>query len=219
MNLFIELDLQNQMCFDVGANIGKKSEKFLSYGASVVCIEPQKYCVSMLKSRFEKDGRVQIVNCALGSKKDFGSIFISEEHTLSTMSLDFITETSKERFTNTVWKGEETVEILTLDSIIEIHGLPKYCKIDAEGYEVEILKGLSRPIKFISVEFVPELKGKTFEAMSLIDKLGDYKYNYINGESEFFEFENWIDKKEMIGYLEKNNDFKISFGDLYAKLI
>jgi hypothetical protein len=102
--------------------------------------------------------------------------------------------------------------------MINLYGLPKYCKIDVEGYEVEILKGLSNKIKYISIEFVPELKQKTLECIDLINKLGDYEYNYIDGESENFVFDEWVDSETIVNYLKANNDYQNSFGDLYAKL-
>jgi FkbM family methyltransferase len=219
MNLFNELNIINELCFDVGANIGNKTEKFLSYGASVICIEPQTYCNSILESKFSTNEKVKIVKTALGSSEDSKSMFICDHHTLSTMSSDFMSETKKQRFKNVVWEKEESVNVSTLDNIINLYGVPKYCKIDVEGYEVEILKGLSTKIKYISVEFVPELKEKTFECISLMDKLGEYKYNYIDGENEDFVFNEWIDSEIIISYLSDNNDYVNSFGDLYAKLI
>jgi FkbM family methyltransferase len=218
MNLFNELNINGELCFDVGANIGVKTEKFLSYGASVVCIEPQLFCNSVLETKFSTNEKVKIVKTALGSSIGSSSMFISDEHTLSTMSSDFMHETTKQRFKNTVWGKEETVDVSTLDNMINLYGLPKYCKIDVEGYEVEILKGLSNKIKYVSVEFVPELKQKTLECMDLINKIGDYEYNYIDGESEDFVFNEWIDSETMKNYLKSNNDYQNSFGDLYAKL-
>lgn len=219
MNLFNELNLKNELCFDVGANVGNKTEKFLSLGASVVCIEPQEYCVSILNSKFSNNEKVKIVKSALGSSNDTKTMFISNEHTLSTMSADFMLETTKHRFKNTVWQKEETINVSTLDNMIENYGVPKYCKIDVEGYEVEILKGLSKQIKYISIEFVPELKQKTFQCIDTINKLGNYRYNYIDGESENFVFDEWVKSEEIINFLANNNDFEISFGDLYAKLL
>lgn len=218
MNLFSELNINNELCFDVGANVGIKTEKFLSHGASVVCIEPQLFCCSILETKFSTNDKVKIVRTALGSLTGTSSMFISNEHTLSTMSSDFMFETTKQRFKNTVWQKEETVDVSTLDNMINLFGVPKYCKIDVEGYEVEILKGLSNKIKYISIEFVPELKEKTLECIELINKLGDYEYNYIDGESEEFVFNEWIDSETIGNYLKANNDYQNSFGDLYAKL-
>ena len=45
------------------------------------------------------------------------------------------------------------VPITTLDSLIARHGVPTFIKIDVEGFEFEVLVGLSRPINAISFEF------------------------------------------------------------------
>jgi FkbM family methyltransferase len=218
MDILQSIISKGDICFDVGANIGKKTEMFLNLGASVVCIEPQQKCVNILNSKFSDNQSVEIVNSALGEKEDVLDIFISSADTLTTMSRDFIEKTKKERFQYINWNEIEKVNVTTLDNLIVKFGLPKYCKIDVEGYEVEVLKGLTKPIKYISVEFTPELKEKTFECMSILNNISEYEYNYSEGESHLFSFENWISSQEMIKFLEKNNDFRISFGDLYARL-
>ena len=171
MNIFDDLITEGSLCFDVGANIGKKTGLFLSLGAKVVCVEPQKNCIDILSEKFKDNKNVKIINTALGEKEDELDIFISPSDTVSTMSRDFIETTSLERFKGIVWDKKEKVKVTTLDNIISEYGLPDYCKIDVEGYELEILKGLTKKIKFISVEFTPELKNKTFECISTIDEI------------------------------------------------
>jgi FkbM family methyltransferase len=219
MNIFNDLISENSLCFDVGANIGKKTDLFLSLGAKVICIEPQINCIDILSEKFRDNEKIKIVNIALGEKEDELDIFISPSDTVSTMSRDFIEATSLERFKGIIWDKKEKVKVTTLDNIISEYGLPHYCKIDVEGYELEILKGLTKKIKFISIEFTPELKNKTFECISTIDKIGEYEYNYSEGESHLFAFDSWKTSEEIIDFLKENNDFRVSFGDLYAKLI
>jgi hypothetical protein len=43
--------------------------------------------------------------------------------------------------------------VTTLDVAILKYGLPDYCKIDVEGYELEVLTGLSQAIPMISYEY------------------------------------------------------------------
>ena len=218
MNIFDDLITEGSLCFDVGANIGKKTGLFLSLGAKVVCVEPQKNCIDILSEKFKDNKNVKIINTALGEKEDELDIFISPSDTVSTMSRDFIETTSLERFKGIVWDKKEKVKVTTLDNIISEYGLPDYCKIDVEGYELEVLKGLTKKIKFISVEFTPELKNKTFECISTIDEIAEYEYNYSEGESHLFTFKKWKTSEEIIEFLRKNNDFRVSFGDLYARL-
>jgi len=218
MGLLEGLMLKNCLCFDVGANIGRKTEKFLTLGAKVVCVEPQLHCVSILNNKFNSNENVKIVNAALGEREDVLEIFISKSDTVSSMSKEFIEKTSQERFRGIFWDRTEKINVTTLDNLISTYGLPDYCKIDVEGYEVEVLKGLSNKINLISIEFTPELKEKTFECMRILGNIAEYEYNYSEGESDVFSFTEWVSSDNMIEHLRKNNDFKISFGDLYAKL-
>jgi FkbM family methyltransferase len=217
MEIFREIIRSGDLCFDIGANLGNKTQEMSDLGSFVVSIEPQIDCYAHLKNRFANNPNVTIVNYACGSSNRKDIMNISSAHTLSTMSDSFIKETSKERFTGTSWDKKIEIELVTLDSLINIYGVPRFCKIDVEGYEVEVLKGLSHPIPFISLEFVPELKKNSFECIDSLLKIGEYVFNYSEGESGFFEFSNWINSKDIINYLLEKNDFKNSFGDIYAK--
>lgn len=219
MEILSKIISEDDLCFDIGANMGSKTSKMLELGARVLCVEPQISCYNSLSEKFKSNDRVNIVNLGCGSSTRKDTIKISSHHTLSSMCQDFINETSKERFVGFSWDSQQEIQLVTLDSLIEKYGIPHFCKLDVEGYEPEVLKGLTNPINFISLEFVPELKNKSFECIDLLLNIGKYVFNYSEGESGTFEFAEWIDKESMITYLEGKNDFKISFGDLYAKLI
>lgn len=216
MEIFNQIISEGDLCFDVGANNGMKTETMISLGAKVVCVEPQTNCYNHLVGRFGDNTNVSIENKALGESEGVGNIFISNAHTLSTMSQSFMSETTKERFVGHSWDSKQEVSVTTLDSLINKYGIPKFCKIDVEGFEVDVLKGLSHPISFLSIEFVPELKSNTFECIEMLSKIGNYKFNYSEGESGEFSFKENIDKDSIIEFLSKNNDYKVSFGDLYA---
>lgn len=218
MNILKSIITEDSLCFDIGANIGKKTELFLALGAKVVCIEPQSICINNLKQKFTNNNKVEIVNVALGEKKHKSKIFTSNAHTVSSMSKEFIDKTKQQRFKDINWNGSQDVDVTTLDDIISTFGVPKFCKIDVEGYEVEVLKGLTQPIEIISLEFTPELKEKTFECIKILNTIGNYEFNYSEGESGIYSFDEWLDEEKIINFLKQNNDFRISFGDLYAKL-
>jgi FkbM family methyltransferase len=216
MEIFNKIVSVGDLCYDIGANNGFKSESLLSIGAKVVCVEPQLGCYQYLVGKFSNNDNVHIEHKALGKEVGVGQIYISQAHTLSTMSESFMSETTKERFVGNSWNSKQEVSITTLDYLINKYGLPKFCKIDVEGFEVEVLKGLSQPIPFVSIEFVPELKSNTFECIEILSKLGDYKFNYSEAETGVFSFEENVTKEEIIDFLSRNNDYKVSFGDLYA---
>lgn len=219
MEIYKNILKKNDLCFDIGANIGNKTETFIKYSDKIICIEPQSNCALIIKNKFINNPNVVIVNKGCGPNIGKSILFISNQYnTLSTMSEKFIETTKKERFNGVSWDSSIEVDVTTLDALIDEYGLPNFCKIDIEGYEPEVLKGLSQAIPYISVEFTPELKEKSFECIDIllnIDKC--YTFNYSEGESEVFTFDTWLSGNEMKDFLSKNNDFKISFGDLYAK--
>ena len=56
---------KGDMCFDVGANLGDRTEAFLKLGAKVVVVEPQEDCIKTLKDKFGDNENVFIVPKAL----------------------------------------------------------------------------------------------------------------------------------------------------------
>ncbi len=46
---YSKLIKKNDLCFDIGANIGTKSKLFLSLGAKVIAFEPQQLCSQSLE--------------------------------------------------------------------------------------------------------------------------------------------------------------------------
>jgi len=218
MKIYEKIIKEGDLCFDIGANCGNKSSEMLLYKTKIVCVEPQIGPFNELSRKFYNNKNVVLINKALSSKNGAAQIFISAANTLSSMSDEFIQTTSKLRFKGIGWGQPQTVSTTTLDDLIEKYGTPKFCKIDVEGYESEVLKGLSSSIPCISIEFVPELKHKTFECMDIVKNISNCKFNYSEGESMIFSFDDWVGEKDMIDFLTKNNDFERSFGDLYIKM-
>lgn len=203
----INIIKKGDLVFDVGANVGNKSKEYLTMGASVIAFEPQFECYQELKKL-----PIDCENIALGEKKGIENLFISETNTLSSMSEDYISAVKQERFKDNMWGGAYTVQTDTLDNMVDKYGTPKYIKIDVEGYELNVLKGLTKPIEYISVEFTPEFISETIKC---IDYLPKSLYNYISQENDYFTFIRWLERDEMVAFLQSITDHKIEFGDVY----
>lgn len=217
MKIYNEILTEESICFDIGANSGNKALEMLEIAKMVICIEPQPDCCNTLRCRLPKEKSI-IINAACSSSSSKMNMKISQYSTLSTMSDDFIAETSKNRFRGVSWDKTIEVNTITLDSIIKKYGVPDFCKIDVEGYEDTVLSGLSTPIPIISIEFTPELKNKSFLCIDRLLSLSDsYLFNYSEGETGTFYFKEWLCPSEMISFLKSRNDFIVSFGDIYAR--
>ena len=115
------------------------------------------------------------------------------------------------------WEDEVEVSVVTLDSLIETYGAPEFCKIDVEGYELEVLAGLSRPVAGLSIEFVHGALEEAVACVRRIRELGPYRFNIVVGERRDFGFDAWATADEIIDWLTVGSG-GTSSGDIYARL-
>lgn len=209
---------KGNLCFDVGANEGNRTDIFLSLGAKVICIEPQRICIERLQKKYKNQKRVIIIGKALGGKEGTGFLYLNQADTLSSMSKEWIDEVGRSgRFTGYLWEGEQKVAITTLDNLINTYGNPNFCKIDVEGFEYQVLLGLSKPINSLSFEFALENLRATISCIKYLNKVGDYVFNYSLGEKMSLALEEWESSDTIEKKLKRIGD-KTLWGDIYAKL-
>lgn len=205
------------LCFDVGANIGNRTRIFVRLGARVVAIEPQPNCVSVLKRFLGSNSDVLIENCAVGAEDGTGRIRINRGTTISSMSTEWINAVRKSgRFGDEEWSTTIDVPMTTLDTLIDKYGVPNFIKIDVEGFEVEVIRGLSSRVDVISIEFTPEIINSTYLSIDHLLQLGDLEFNLSLGESMMLISDRWFDietlYQKLSGYTSSN-----VFGDVYIR--
>jgi FkbM family methyltransferase len=208
---------KGNLVYDVGANIGNRTEVFLSLGANVVCIEPNPELCKTLKSRFGSS--VKILNIGLGAQEGFFNFNISSNHYLSSFSEKFIDHKTN---INRQIKYEKSVpvQIKRMDSLIEKYGVPDFVKIDTEGYEREVVLGLSVPVKWISFEFtLPVFQNETAECIRKLMSLGYSKFNIVIADNLVFELPEWVKGGELNHIITTEKSYlKNTYGDIYAQI-
>ena len=212
---------KGDLCFDIGANVGEKTEIFLKIGARVICIEPQNNCVRVLQYLYGKNQNVKIIHAALDEKEGYGEISICEdEPTISTMSSKWEKEGL---FSNEyIWARKEKVQTITIDKLINLYGRPIFCKIDVEGYEEKVLKGMTNPIPLLSFEATVGRNTDKFwedakKCINYLDTLGLVKYNMSVGNSQKFYFSEWV-KSTSLSETIRSLKINPECCDIYAKL-
>jgi FkbM family methyltransferase len=210
----------DKLCFDVGANVGNRVKIFLKLQANVVAIEPQNECVQILKRVFGRNRHLNIIQKALGEHEGDAEIMISNANTLSSLSPAWVEAVKKSgRFSDYLWDKRQKVRLTTLDSLVKQYGTPDFIKIDVEGFEYEVIRGLSQPIPLVSLEFVPERIGPTLNCIDRLRSLGEIRLNYSVSESMQFSLETWVGPEEMKGLLSNMSGGPELFGDVYVKSI
>ncbi|CAM3739556.1 FkbM family methyltransferase [Flavobacterium gelidilacus] len=203
---------KEDLCFDIGANIGKKSELILSIGAKVIAFEPQSQCFDKLEILKNKFLNFEFYPYGIGSQNEEKELHLATHIEVATFSDEFIEFYSNETIQ---WNKKEIVSVKTLDSMIEKYGVPNYCKIDTEGYELKILSSLTYKIPMIEFEFTESHFDETLEIIDLFDS-EKTTFNFILNENLKFKLKKWVsgnELKEQLKTLLKNK----LHGNIFAK--
>jgi hypothetical protein len=116
------------------------------------------------------------------------------------------------------WEGtvEATlpVPVVTLDALIGKYGVPSFAKIDVEGFELEVLIGLSTPIPALSFEYHrSEAEARKVEScLNRLAALAPIEVNVTPQEDSHFAFPRWVPAEDFPLRLQSDLTSKPEFG-------
>ena len=207
------------LAFDIGAHVGDRVASFRRLGARVVAVEPQPALVFTLKLLYALDRQVTIEPVALGPKS--GSIELKlnpPNPTVATASSDFIAAAEgAPGWEDQHWTKTKTVVMKTLDELIAKHGIPRFVKIDVEGFEDEVLAGLHHPLPMLSFEFTTIQRNVALKAVERLARSSLYSFNAALGESQKLVHADPLDAKNIARWIEQL-PAKANSGDIYASM-
>lgn len=207
------------LAFDVGAHLGDRTSAFSALGARVVALEPQPVLFAWLDSFCGRRPGMTLLMQAAGAEAGEADLLLAERHpSVATLSEGWSREVRADHrgFGAVTWEGRMRVPVTTLDALIERYGRPDFCKIDVEGFEAEVLAGLSQPIPALSVEFVSGALGRTVQCVDRLEELGPYRFNVVAGEQRRFLWTDWRGADTVREWLGGGAD-GLASGDLYAR--
>jgi FkbM family methyltransferase len=207
---------RGDLVFDVGANIGTYSELFSELGATVVAIEPNRRCCENLR-KLASARRVYVEECAVGDMPGKAKLRICEESGISTLTDQWYEKSRQSQYhRDSKWVGEQEVNISTLDQMAARYGVPSFVKIDVEGYDDFVLRGISFLPLALSFEFnrmAPEVALRCLETETLA---GGYRFNYMRGMEMRLALESWVTAAELQERLDELAG-KEEYGDVLAR--
>lgn len=202
----------NDLVFDAGANVGVFTRTFLALGARVVAIEPVPACVEALGRIRNK--RLHVIPSALGSTSGKTTLHINPRRpTLSTVSESWLAIAKRAgRFKDERWSEAIEVPVTTLDNLIAQNGPPAYIKVDVEGFEQEVLAGLTRLPSLLSFEYNCEWVEATMKCLSL-PTFADAQFNFHPAGHEIsFAFRWTKNRNELLAALKN-----FESGDVFVR--
>jgi FkbM family methyltransferase len=204
------------LVFDVGAFTGELTEAFLDLDARVVAVEPQAAWAERIRQRY-RSSSLSVENVALGAEAGYGELHVGTYGGHSTLSSEWVELARRTSHLGDRWSGTIEVRVETLDALVERYGLPEFLKIDVEGHEDDVLRGLSHSIPALSFEFLGDHANGAARCMDHLASLGSYEYNAVVSEGTEFvgdEWQNAVSIRETVRELSHGGGI---YGNIYAR--
>ena len=181
------------LLFDIGTNEGLYTQDILKSFANctIVCVEPQTELANRLKSNFKyqiNEGQIFVYEKAASDKEGSTNLYPCSDHAVATISEEFRRNSCFAASEKLLQDGKMfkdhykfydpiSVETITIDGLIETHGIPDLIKLDVEGHEYEALLGLTQKVPMITFEWHEPLKYKVIKALEHLGSIGFIKFS------------------------------------------
>ncbi|MFB9887612.1 FkbM family methyltransferase [Balneatrix alpica] len=130
---------------DIGANVGKFSTLLALFSKEVHLFEPDPDNFAILKARFCEKSKIILNQVGMSDKAGELTLYkdlFTKEATSTTFDVSVSESWSTESFVT------HTIPVTSLDEYCQQHKIePNFIKIDAEGFDLKILKGGLKTIK------------------------------------------------------------------------
>lgn len=182
------------LAFDIGANRGDATVVALSLGYGVVACEPAPRVYGELVKRLIYNKKVLPLKVAVADTDDLRVEFYeANEDGLSTLNKSWLTDSSLP------YSGKDfrTIQAntITIDTLVELYGKPDLIKIDVEGAEWAVFKGMTRSYGKLTFEWTEVTLKEHFEQLEYLASIGYTKVapqfivNHLEEPTEWFDID------------------------------
>ena len=207
---------EGDLVFDVGAHVGRHSEIFTDLGAKVVAIEPNPHCCEQLV-RLSRIRDIQVEGCAAGDAPGKLQLRICQDSVISTVVEAWYEQAKRSPLhENARWLRSLEVDVVTLDELSRRYGIPAFVKIDAEGYDDHVLRGMSFRPQALCFEYnrlLPEVAVRCFQTPILSN---GYLFKFSRGLDLRYVSDDWMSGQQICDRLSEFAGHE-EYGDVVAR--
>lgn len=169
-----------KLMFDIGANRGDATLAGVALGYTVIALEPAPRVFSELVRNFIYNENVVPLRLAAGEKVGERLEFYEcVEDGLSTLEKSWLTDPKMPYY------GKEFrtigVNTCTVDWLVSRYGAPDLIKIDVEGAEWAVLRGMSKNYCKLALEWTQETMSEHDKQLQYLSSIGytEYRLQFI----------------------------------------
>jgi hypothetical protein len=102
----------------------------------------------------------------------------------------------------------KSVETTTIEDLMNDHGVPFFIKIDVEGHEASVLRGMTRAVPYLSFEVnLPEFRSEGVECIDLLRRIREAgEFNFTTDCGTGLALEKWLPHGEFMAAFQQIGD-------------
>lgn len=190
--------------FDIGTNHGRFTKEYLQLypDAKIVCVEANQHLYDGLVEEFKHNNNVLIYhNLVSDTSTKLIDFHLNQTYDgVSTASKDWV---ENSRFKYTDWVDIVQVESITLDKLIEQTFIPDMIKIDVEGYENTVIKGLTKKVDLLQFEWSEEIIDSVKDTCQYLQSIGYSEFAYKFEDLPYSYLPNIFTSLDNLGLFEQ----------------
>ena len=179
--------------FDIGANRGDATVAALAQGYDVIAVEPSRIYADLVKN-FIYEPRVTPLKFAVSDKdNERVEFYEAQEDGLSTLNKEWLTSDTMPYAGKPFWTTHANT--ITIDTLAKIYGEPDLIKIDVEGGEWSVFKGMICKYKMLTFEWTQATIDEHQKQLHYLSALGytqvapQFIVNHLEQPTEWYDID------------------------------